>query len=67
MALTNLTPEVWSSILQKYLDKNMVYGSLVNRDYQGEISEDDQAAIVDDVEQLPINGEEETTEEVPDA
>jgi len=37
MALTNLTPEVWSSILQKYLDKNLVYGNLVNRDYQGEI------------------------------
>jgi len=38
MALTNLTPEVWSSILQKYLDKNLVYGALVNRDYQGEIT-----------------------------
>ena len=39
MALTNLTPEVWSSILQKYLDKNLVYGALVNRDYQGEITQ----------------------------
>ena len=37
MALTNLTPELWSSIMQKYLDKNLVYGALVNRDYQGEI------------------------------
>lgn len=37
MALTNLTPELWSTIMQKYLDKNLVYGMLTNRDYQGEI------------------------------
>ncbi len=39
MALTNLSPEVWSNIMKKYLDKNLIYGSVVNRDFQGEITQ----------------------------
>ena len=37
MALDNFIPEVWSSSLLVQLRKTLVYASLVNRDYEGEI------------------------------
>ena len=39
MAL-NFTPEIWSAMMLESLKKNLVYGdpSVVNRDYEGEIS-----------------------------
>lgn len=39
MAITNFIPTIWSSRLQKTFDHALVYGSLVNRDYEGEITE----------------------------
>jgi len=38
MAIDNFIPEIWANDILVALRKNMVYGSLVNRDYQGEIS-----------------------------
>jgi len=38
MAISNLIPEVWSAELFVALQKALVYGSLVNRDYEGEIT-----------------------------
>lgn len=38
MAITNFIPKLWSARLLAHLDKNLVYGNLVNRDYEGEIS-----------------------------
>ena len=38
MAIDNFIPEVWSATLLDNLDKAHVYGNLVNRDYEGDIS-----------------------------
>ena len=37
MALTNFIPELWSTRLLARLRKELVYGSICNRDYEGEI------------------------------
>jgi hypothetical protein len=39
MSVTNFIPTVWSARLQANLDKALVYGNIVNRDYEGEIRE----------------------------
>lgn len=38
MSLGNLIPELWTAKLMSSLDKSLVYGNVVNRDYEGEIS-----------------------------
>lgn len=40
MAITNMISTVWSSRILEALEKNLVYGQggVVNRDYEGEIS-----------------------------
>jgi len=38
MAIDNFIPEVWSAILLDHLDKSFVYGNVVNRDWEGNIS-----------------------------
>ena len=38
MALTDFAPEIWSTVLNYQLYKNMVGLSVVNRDYEGEIA-----------------------------
>ena len=38
MAITNFIPEVWSATLLSVLQKNLVYGGVCNRDYEGEIA-----------------------------
>ena len=38
MAISNFIPEVWAASLLSNLKKNLVYGGLANRDYEGEIS-----------------------------
>ncbi len=37
MAITNFIPELWSANILLELQKNLVYGSAVNRDYEGDI------------------------------
>jgi hypothetical protein len=39
MSIVNFLPEVWAPLLLASLKKALVYGMLVNRDYEGEISE----------------------------
>ncbi|MBW3088822.1 coat protein [Bifidobacterium sp. 82T24] len=38
MAITNFIPEVWSAQILVELQKSLVYGSAVNRDYEGDIA-----------------------------
>lgn len=38
MSVANFIPTIWSARLLEHLDKAHVYGALVNRDYEGEIS-----------------------------
>ncbi len=37
MAINTFIPALWSARLLDHLDKNLVLGNLVNRDYEGEI------------------------------
>lgn len=37
MALTNFIPEVWADRLKVHLDKALVYGNIVNRQYQDQL------------------------------
>lgn len=37
MAITNFIPQVWSARLQENLQQSLVFGSLCNRNYEGEI------------------------------
>jgi len=38
MAITKFIPEIWSANLLAKLDKSLVFGSVANRDYEGDIS-----------------------------
>ena len=38
MTIKNFIPTIWSARLLANLDKKLVYGNVVNRDYEGEIS-----------------------------
>ena len=38
MAITNFITELWSANILLELQKNLVYGSAVNRDYEGDIA-----------------------------
>lgn len=37
MSVNNFIPELWSGKIMKVLEKNLVFGSCCNRDYEGEI------------------------------
>lgn len=37
MGIESFIPEIWSSLIQKTLDKSLVYGSCANTDHEGEI------------------------------
>lgn len=37
MALTNFIPKIWSDRLKRHQDKALVYGMIVNREYQNEL------------------------------
>jgi N4-gp56 family major capsid protein len=39
MAITRFRPEIWSARLLVSLKKSLVYGGIVNRDYEGDISQ----------------------------
>ena len=38
MAISSFVPEIWSAALLENLKKNLVFGGLCNRDYEGEIA-----------------------------
>lgn len=37
MSISTFVPQIWEARLLAHLDKNLVYGNLVNRDYEGDI------------------------------
>ena len=39
MAIDNFIPEVWSARIKAHLDKALVYGNVVNREYEADIAE----------------------------
>ena len=39
MAFANIIPEIWSARSQMRLDKELIWGGLVDRNYEGEIAQ----------------------------
>ena len=37
MSIANFIPTIWEARLLAHLDKELVYGNLANRDYEGDI------------------------------
>lgn len=54
MAITTFIPEVWSARLLDGLEKNLVYANLINRDYEGEISQMGDTVHINDVSDITI-------------
>lgn len=55
MAVANFIPEVWSLKLLKIFDKSVVMAGLVNRDYEGEISDSGNTVHVRTFGDITIN------------
>lgn len=69
MAITTFIPEIWSARLLEKLSNELVYGNLVNRDYEGEISQAGDTVHINSFGAITIkkytkNGEIEAPEEL---
>jgi N4-gp56 family major capsid protein len=54
MAVDNFKPEVWNAGLLSILDKALVFGSVANRNYEGDISEYGDTVHITDVDDVTI-------------
>jgi hypothetical protein len=54
MAVTSFKPEVWNAGLLSILDKALVFGSVANRNYEGDISEFGDTVHITDVDDVTI-------------
>lgn len=54
MSVATFIPKIWSARLTYNLDKAMVYGNLVNRDYEGEISESGDTVHINSIGEITI-------------
>ncbi|MGB4714951.1 MAG: phage capsid protein [Defluviitoga tunisiensis] len=55
MAVKNFIPQIWSSRLLKHLDMNLVFKSLVNTDYEGEIKNFGDTVRVNQIGPIGVN------------
>lgn len=55
MAITNFIPTLWSARLLANLDKSLVYGGLVNRDYEGEITGQGSSVKINQIGDITIS------------
>lgn len=55
MAVTNFIPQIWSARLLAHLDKALVYGNLVNHDYEGEIASVGDTVKINQIGDITIN------------
>jgi len=55
MAITNFIPTIWSARLLANLDKSLVYGGLVNRDYEGEITGQGSSVKINQIGDITIS------------
>lgn len=54
MAITNFQTTVWSTRLNESLKKNLVYGNVVNNNYEGEIKEQGQTVKINSIGAVTI-------------
>jgi len=55
MSIQNFKPEIWSANLLVALRKNLIYGSFINHDYEGEISESGDTVRITSIGRPTIN------------
>jgi len=55
MSVNNFIPEIWSATVLDTLKKNMVFGNLANRDYEGEISGAGDTVRINEIGDITIN------------
>ena len=65
MAVKNFIPEIWSSRLLKHLDMNLVFKSLVNTDYEGEIKNYGDTVRVNQIGNITVENWAKTKNVVP--
>lgn len=54
MSVKNFVPTLWSARLLANMDKNHVYGAIVNRDYEGEITKQGDAVKINQMGEITI-------------
>ena len=54
MAITTFIPTIWEARLLAHLDKNLVYGNLCNRDYEGDISQAGDTVTINQIGDISI-------------
>ena len=65
MAVKNFIPQIWSSRLLKHLDMNLVFKSLVNTDYEGEIKNFGDTVRVNQIGNIKVENWAKTQNVVP--
>lgn len=65
MAVKNFIPQIWSSRLLKHLDMNLVFKSLVNTDYEGEIKNYGDTVRVNQIGNIKVENWAKTQNVVP--
>lgn len=54
MAITTFIPEVWAARLLEHYNRNLVFGSLVNRNYEGEIAQFGDTVHINSLEDVTV-------------
>ena len=55
MGIENFTPEIWSAAIQVPLRKDLVYGALTNRQYEGEIRNGGDKVKINEIGPITVN------------
>ena len=61
MAIKNFIPAIWEARLLEHLDKTLVYGNLVNRDYEGDIQQQGDTVKINQIGDITINDYDKST------
>lgn len=54
MAITTFIPEIWAARLQEHLRRQLVFGALVNRNYEGEIKQYGDTVHINSIEDITV-------------
>lgn len=54
MAITTFIPEVWAARLLEHYNRNLVFGALVNRNYEGDISQYGDTVHINSLEDVTV-------------
>ena len=55
MAISTFVPQIWEARLLEHLDKALVYGNLVNRDYEGDIRNQGDTVKINQISDITVN------------